>query len=184
MSENVEGDVTKILGELNSGDPRAEEALVDRIYQELRRYAGALMRVERPGHTLQPTAVVHEAFLRLRPQLADAASRRELFAAANKAMRRVLIDHARARRARKRTPDLPEEPRAQQPFEPLHLDLAEALEELGEIDPRERAVVEYRFFLGLTVEEVADQLGLSKSQIEKDWRSARAWLFRRLEGKP
>jgi RNA polymerase sigma-70 factor, ECF subfamily len=183
MSEDAHGDVTRILDRISRGDREAEEALIERIYQELRRSAGAMMRNERPGHILQPTALVHEAFLRLRPHLFQAANRRQLFAAAHKAMRRVLIDHARARRAWKRTPGEPEEPRAQQPWQPWHLELAEALEELGEIDSRERAIVEYRFFLGLKVEEVADQLGLSVSQIEKDWRAARAWLYRRLEEK-
>ncbi len=182
MSEDIEHDVTRMLADLDRGDPDAERALVDRIYQELRRSAGAMMKRERQGHTLQPTAVVHEAWLR--PHLTDAANRRQLFAAAHNAMRRVLIDHARARGARKRTPGPPEDPPVQQAFEPWHLDLAEALEELGEIDPRQRSIVEYRFFLGLTVEEVADQLGLSKSQIEKDWRSARALLFRRLNPEP
>src|SRR5262245_7063603 len=152
MSGDVEHDVTRILGKLRRGDPHAENALIDRIYRELRRSAGALMKRERREHTLQPTAVVHEAFLRLRPHLAHAQNRRQLFAAAHEAMRRILVEYARARQARKRTPDSPEELVSEPPFEPWHLDLIEALEELERISPRQREIVEYRFLLGLTVD--------------------------------
>jgi RNA polymerase sigma-70 factor (ECF subfamily) len=186
MAEDLAGDVTRILSDLSRGDPSAEKALIERVYHELRRCAGALMRNERSGHTLQPTALVHEAFVRLRPHLGNMEDRRRLFAALHRAMRRVLIDHARARRAKKRNAEVAAQPppQVQVAFDPSQLDLAEALEELGGIQPRLREVVEYRYLLDLTVEEVADQLNLSKSQIEKDWRFARAWLFHRLGTEP
>lgn len=180
MADQLTHEVTQLLHRMADHRDEAENELVQLIYGELKRIAVAMMRSERPDHTLAPTAVVHEAFLRLRPNLGSMTNRRHLLAAARKAMRRVLIDHARAHRAQKRTPAAAEEPQSQALFESWHLDLAEALEELAQLDPRQRDIVEYRFFLGLTVDEVADQLELSTSQIEKDWRSARAWLYRRL----
>lgn len=180
MSDPLTHDVTQLLHRLADDKHEAENELVQLIYSELKRIAVAMMRTERPDHTLAPTAVVHEAFLRLRPNLASMANRRHLLAAARRAMRRVLIDHARAHRAQKRTPPEATTPQAELLFQPWHLELAEALEDLAQLDPRQREIVEYRYFLGLTVNEVADQLELSTSQIEKDWRSARAWLYRRL----
>ena len=148
--------------------------------------AGGLMKEERQEHTLQPTALVHEAFLRLRPNLADAANRRYLFAAARNAMRRVLIDWARAHSVRKRAFNLAvqmAEGAATTP-DPLSEELFDLLAELAKLDPRQHAIVEYRYFVGLTVEQVAEQLGLSRSTVEKDWRCARAWLYRRLNPSP
>jgi len=185
MTQPLAHEITQLLEGLGAGNPGAEEALATRIYEELRMIARSFMSKEKAGHTLQPTALAHEAFLRLRPQLSRAENRRYLFAAARTAMRRVLIDHARRAGAAKRALDPAAiEPRVQAPFDPWHIDLVDALDELAEIDPRQHQIVWYRFFFGLTMQEIADLLGLSLSQIEKDWRFARAWLYGRLDSTP
>jgi RNA polymerase sigma factor (TIGR02999 family) len=185
------GDLTAILNEARSGGTEARERLVRAIYGELRRTAGGLMRRERPGHTLQPSALVHEALLRLLDgdTLAEIPNRRYLFAAAAQAMRQVLVEHARRRRARKR-----EGARVRVPldqvlagFDEQGLDviaLHEALERLAQDHPRPARVVDLRFFGGLSVPEVAEILELSDTTIESDWRLARAWLRGQLGGTP
>jgi RNA polymerase sigma factor (TIGR02999 family) len=185
------GDLTAILNEARAGGPDARERLVGAIYDELRHTAGGLMRRERPGHTLQPTALVHEALLRLLDSdaLADVPNRRYLFAAAAQAMRQVLVEHARRRRARKRDGNRVRVPLDQvlAGFEEQGLDviaLHEALERLARDYPRPAQVVTLRFFGGLSVPEVAEIFAVSDTTIESDWRFARAWLKGQLGGTP
>jgi RNA polymerase sigma factor (TIGR02999 family) len=189
MSTQRRGDLTALLGEVRAGDDDAKDRLVRAIYAELRRIAGGLMHHERPGHTLQPSALVHEALVRLfdGEVLADVPNRRYLFAAAAQAMRQVLVDHARRRRAAKR-----EGQRARVPLdealvalEEQGLDvlaLHEALDHLAEAHPRQAQVVTLRFFGGLSVPEVAGSLAVSATTVESDWRFARAWLKGHLGG--
>src|SRR5262245_55613910 len=172
MGTEQRGDLTAILNEARSGGADARERLVRAIYAELRRTAGGLMRRERPGHTLQTTALVHEALLRLLDvdTLADVPNRRYLFAAAQ-AMRQVLVDHARRRHARKRDGNRVRVPLDQvlAGFDEQGLDviaLHEALERLARDHPRPAQVVELRFFGGLSVPEVAATLAVSDTTIE------------------
>jgi RNA polymerase sigma factor (TIGR02999 family) len=183
------GDLTAILNEARAGETEARDRLVRAIYAELRRTAGGLMRRERPGHTLQPSALVHEALLRLLDgdTLADVPNRRYLFAAAAQAMRQVLVDHARPRHARKRDGDRVRVPMDQvvAGFDEQGLDVIavyEALERLAREHPRPAQLVDLRFFGGLSVPEVAAALAVSDTTIESDWRFARAWLRGQLGG--
>jgi RNA polymerase sigma factor (TIGR02999 family) len=181
--------LTALLDAARSGQEGAQDRLVQAIYDELRRVAGGLMRHERPGHTLQPSALVHEALIRLLSgdALTDLPDRRHLFTAAACAMRRVLVDHARHRRAAKRDPG-----RARAPLdeavaycEEQDLDvvaLHEALDGLAKEHPRPAQVVDLRFFGGWAIPEVAEVLGVSDTTVESDWRFARAWLRNWLGG--
>ncbi len=171
-----------------STHPSADE-LLPLVYNELRRLARGFLARERPGHTLQPTALVHEAYLRLAEQSrVDWAGRTHFFAVGAKMMRRLLIDHARAHARSKRGGDVQKvtllEGLTPDGGHDLGLDellsLDAALEELAAEKPRQALIVEQRFFGGLTVEEVAEQLGLSKRTVEADWAAARAWLRQRL----
>jgi RNA polymerase sigma factor (TIGR02999 family) len=189
MSTEQRADLTAILGEVRDGREDAQERLVRVIYDELRRIAGGLMRLERPGHTLQPTALVHEALLRLLDgdALADVPNRRYLFSAAAQAMRQVLVDHARRRHAAKRLGERIRLPldEALVAFEEQGLDvvaLHDALDQLARSNPRQAQVVTLRFFGGLSVPEVAEVLEVSATTVEGDWRFARAWLHGRLGG--
>jgi RNA polymerase sigma factor (TIGR02999 family) len=183
VADDLHREVTTLLEEMRAGSPGAREKLVELVYQELRRLAAGLLRRERPGHTLQPTALVHEALLRLlRPDaLGGAQNRAQLLAAAARAMRRVLVDHARRRAADKRgggqPPLLLDE--ALDYFTEQRLDLLalhEALDRLAELHARQAQVVELRFFGGFTVEEIAAQLQMSVSTVESDYRKAAAFL--------
>jgi RNA polymerase sigma factor (TIGR02999 family) len=189
MGTERRSDLNAILSEVRAGSPDARDRLVRVIYGELRRMAGGLMRHERPGHTLQPSALVHEALLRLLSgeTLADVPNRRYLFAAAAQAMRQVLVDHARRRRAGKREGDRARVPldQALAGFEEQGLDviaLHEALERLAQGHPRRAQVVDLRYFGGLSVPEVAEALEVSATTVESDWRFARAWLKGELGG--
>jgi RNA polymerase sigma factor (TIGR02999 family) len=196
FSENVMStpdpdDLTALLGEVRAGRPGAQARLVGAIYDELRRTAGGLMRRERPDHTLQASALVNEALLRLLSGhvLVDAPNRRYLFAAAAQAMRQVLVDHARRRRASKRPSNRVRVPldAALIAFDERGLDviaLHNALERLAGAHPRPAQVVELRFFGGLSVPEVAEALEVSDTTVEGDWRFARAWLREQLGGAP
>jgi RNA polymerase sigma factor (TIGR02999 family) len=191
MGTEQRGDLTAILNEARSGGADARERLVRAIYAHLRRTAGGLMRRERPGHTLQPTALVHEALLRLLDgdSLADVSNRRYLFAIAAQAMRQVLVDYARHRKARKREGNRIRVPLDQvlAGFDEKGLDviaLHDALERLTQDHPRQAQVVTLRFFGGLPVAEVAEILAVSDTTIKKDWRFARAWLRGQLGGTP
>jgi RNA polymerase sigma factor (TIGR02999 family) len=189
MGTQRSSDLTRLMGEARSGDADAMERLVRVVYAELRRMAAGLMHFERPGHTLQPSDLVHEVLLRLLEgdTLADVPNRRCLFAAAAKAMRHVLIDHARRRRARKRDGTRVRVPldEALAYFDEQHLDVEavhETLDRLALQHPRPAQVVELRFFGGLTVPEVAEVLDVSETTVEGDWRFARAWLHGELGG--
>jgi RNA polymerase sigma factor (TIGR02999 family) len=183
----VEREVTTLLGEIRAGNPAAQGQLVELVYDELRRLAGGLMRRERPGHTLQPTALVHEALLHLvSPQaLGNMRDRAQFLTVAARAMRRVLVDHARGRAADKRGGGrelLPLDETLDY-FAQRNLDVLsvhEALEELASLHERQSQVVELRFFGGYTVEEIAGLLEVSVSTVEGDFRKATAFLRSRL----
>ena len=180
-------DLTLILGKARAGDNRARSELITLVYEELRQVAARLMRRERANHTLPPTAVVHEAVIRL---LGDAvfdkaADRNFLLAAASRAMREVLIDHARRRAADRRGGNWQRMPLDLfvDCFEAQNLDVVavhEALDRLAELNERQSQVITLRFFGGLTVPEVAAALGVAVVTIERDWRLARAWLYGQL----
>ena len=181
--------LTLILGRARDGDEGARSELLGRIYEELRRVAAGLMRRERADHTLSPTAVVHEAVIRLLGEsvLDKAADRGFLFASAARAMREVLIDHARRRAADRRGGNRRRVPldAAVDYFEGQGLDVVavhEALDRLAEVDARQAQVMTLRYFGGMTVSEVAEALGVSIVTVERDWRLARAWLVGRLGG--
>ena len=172
-------DVTALLQSWRSGDTAAGEALLARIYQELKRIAASQLRRERPDHTLQTTALVHEAFLRLVDQRGvDWRDRTHFFGLAASMMRRVLVDHARARAASKRSaPDVPPEQMGETAARDVELlDLDRALSALAESHPRQARVVEMRYFADLDVEEVALCLDISTRTVKRDWKFARAWL--------
>jgi RNA polymerase sigma factor (TIGR02999 family) len=180
-------DVTLILGKARAGDERAHDELISLIYDELRRIAGSLMRRERPDHTLAPTAVVHEAVIRLLGEevFQKAEDRSFLFASAARAMREVLIDHARRRGAGRRGGGWRRKPldAVVDDIEAQGLDVVaihEALERLAELSPRQSQVVTLRYFGGMTVPEVAAALGVAVVTVERDWRLARAWLLGQL----
>jgi RNA polymerase sigma factor (TIGR02999 family) len=187
MEADRQRDVTTLLEAIRSGNPGARDQLVALVYDELRRLSGGLLRRERPGHTLQPTALVHEAVvLLLRPDaLANAQSRSHFFGAAARAMRCVLVDHARRRAADKRGGDRERLPLDDvlDHFAEQRLDLLElhdALDMLAGLHERQGQIVELRFFGGYTVEEIAEQLGVSVSTVESDFRKATAFLRGRL----
>jgi len=175
-----------ILKDMEGGDPSAAARLLPHVYDELRDQAERLFRGRQAGHTLQPTALVHEAYLRLVDQArADWKSRAHFIAVAAKAMRQILVDHYRSRKAQKRGGGLRRVTLsgvdvATPPPEVDLLALEEALTRLSGFDERQARVVELRFFGGLSVEEVAEVLGVSKTTVEGEWRSARAWLAREL----
>jgi RNA polymerase sigma factor (TIGR02999 family) len=176
-------DVTRILSAVEQGDPQAAAQLLPLVYDELRQLAAQRLAQEKPGQTLQPTALVHEAYLRLvgGGQARDWNGRGHFFAAAAEAMRRILIDRARHRQTRKaggglRRLDLDAiEPALAEDGDRL-LALDEALRQLEGEDPRKAALVKLRFFAGLTQEQAAAALGVSASTAEKDWAYARSWL--------
>jgi RNA polymerase sigma factor (TIGR02999 family) len=160
------------------------------VYDELRRRAAAYLRRERRGDTLQPTALVHEAYLRLVDQRrAVWHNRAQFFAVASQMMRRILVDRARARKMVKRSGrwarvTLDEEGRVSHPRDVDVLDLDAALTRLAEFDPRKSRIAELRFFGGLSLEEAGHVLDLSVATVERDWQAARAWLFKALREAP
>jgi RNA polymerase sigma factor (TIGR02999 family) len=173
------------------GDSNARDRLVPLVYQELRRRAAAYLRRERPGHTLQPTALVHEAFLRLIKQDHPAWKNRSQFlGVASQLMRRVLVDSARdtkgARRKGGHWVRVPfdEAHVSRPPLDVSLLDLDDALTELAAFDTRKSDVAEMRFFGGLTLAETSDVLGISVATVEREWQLARAWLYARLTKDP
>ena len=177
---------TQLVTQLEHGDPSAAAELVPLVYSELRSLAAAILRQENRGHTLDPTALVHEAFLKLVDQTrVQWKGRAHFFAVCAQAMRRILVDHARGKHRQKRgggrvrltlKPDLALSPSRDEDV----LALDEALEKLTRLDPRQARIVELRFFGGLNVSEVADVLGVSKRTVESDWTMVRAWLRREL----
>ena len=218
-------DVTRILSQIESGDPAAAEQLLPLVYHELRKLAAAKLAHEKPGQTLQPTALVHEAYLRLvgngkgtgdmeqgteggqrlevgdqesgNPKLSPVAcplsppafdSRGHFFAAAAEAMRRILVENARAKQRLKRGGDAQRVAleecaiAAPEPDERL-LELDAALEKLAAKDPRKAELVKLRYFAGLTIEQAAQALGIGTSTADRDWSYVRAWLFREMSKK-
>jgi len=175
-------DVTALLMELTNGNREAASELMPIVYDELRKLAGRYMRRERTDHTLQATALVHEAYLKLvQQQEANWQSRAHFFGIAAQVMRHILIDHARGHTSEKRgggkRPVPLEEALIFTPEKSLELlRLDESLQRLAELDPRQGRVVELRFFGGLTVEETADVLGVSPKTVKREWSMAKAWL--------
>ena len=176
------GDVTILLAELKKGDKEAASKLIPIVYDELRRLAGSYMRNERSDHTLQATALVHEAYLKLIEQRSvDWQSRAHFLGIAAQVMRRILLDHARGHLREKRGGGeraLPiEEALVFAPEQSLDLvKLDQALERLTKLDPRQGKIVELRFFGGLTVEQTAELLRISPKTVKRDWSVAKAWL--------
>lgn len=179
-------DVSALVRAWVAGDRHALDRLMPHVHGELRKLAAAHLRRERGDHTLEPTALVHEAYLRIlgREEL-HLAGRAEFFALAAQAMRRILVDHARRRAALRRGGDLQEITVVGLDVfgvakDSQLVDLDEALTRLAALDPRQGKVVELRFFGGLEVEEIADTLGISVSTVQREWRMAKAWLRREL----
>lgn len=173
----------------SDGDAAAMSGLFDVLYRELRRLAVVAMRAERRDHTLQPTALVHEAYLRLADERTPLAGRHHFFGIAAIAMRRILVEHARARHAAKRGGHAPrlsiDEVDVPLPVAAEAIDfeaLDASLTRLAAIDERQARIVELRFFAGLTVEEAAEVLGLSPRTVKREWQMARAWLKRDMAG--
>ncbi len=183
---NTKHAVTQLLTDLQIGRPGAADELLPLVYQELRRIAAAYMRRERPDHTLQATALVHEAYLQLVDQTrVDWKNRAHFFGVAAQLMRRILVEHARAHQAQKRGGGAGkialEEVAAAFPQKDLTLvALDDSLQQLEKMDPRQSRVVELRFFGGLTTEETAEVMGISTATVEREWRAARAWLHSQL----
>jgi len=182
------GEVTVLLGELKLGHKDALERLIPLVYRELRRVAGRCMRDERPGHTLQPTALVHEAFLRLVDQdRADWRNRAQFVGVAAQLMRRLLVDHARGRRALKRgIPVIMNEEIFHRAAGADHteeiLAVDEILGRLAELDPQQARIVELRYFAGLSVEETAEAMAISPRTVKRDWAMAKGWMKTQLSG--
>lgn len=182
------GPVTQLLTRISDGDTAALDQLFPLVYGQLRVAAEHALRSERPGHTLVPTALVHEAYLKLiGGGSIPAADRGHFLAIAARAMRQILVDHARRKRTRKRGDgarpvelDLALPDRGMAADELIALD--DALDHLSGISPRLRSVVELRFFAGLGEEEIAAALGVTTRTVQRDWAKARAWLYREVYG--
>ena len=177
-----DGDVTRLLQDMSDGSEEAAERLYPRVYSELKSIAAARLRAERAGHTLSATALVHEAYLKLvRQSDVDWQNRGHFFSIAARAMRRVLLDYAIARKAEKRgggaaMVTLEHESAGQDADLDQVLAIDEALTRLAELDARQAQVVELRYFGGLTLEDIATALDVSLSSVNRDWRMARAFL--------
>src|SRR6476659_9512069 len=187
MVAPANGEVTALLRDWSGGDQRALERLLPLVYGELRKLAAAYMRRERSDHTLQPTALVHEPYLRLVDQRAvDWRNRAHFFGIAAQMMRRILVDHARRRQAAKRDATalrlqaMSAEDEEASDRDPELLALDQALCGLESLDARQARIVELRFFGGLTVEETAEVAGISPATVKREWRTARAWLAREI----
>jgi RNA polymerase sigma factor (TIGR02999 family) len=179
------GQVTRLLQAWHQGDATARDRLIPVVYGELRRRAAARLRHERADHTLQPTDLVHETYLRLCAQNPAWENREQFFAVASRLMRRILVDHARARAAAKRggglRVTLGPGVGASTAVDPDLLDLETALVELAALDEAQVRLVELRFFGGLSVEEAAEVMGISRTTANREWQTAKSWLYRRLK---
>ena len=188
MPDLPKGEVTALLQDWSGGDRQALERLMPLVYGELRRLAASYLRSERRDHTLQPTALVHEAYLRLVDQRStDWRNRAHFFGIAAQMMRRILVDHARRRHAAKRSGgtvpfevETSDDVWLERGAELLALDAA--LTKLEGLDPDQARVVELRFFGGLTIEETAEAARVSPATVKREWRTARAWLRREIGG--
>ena len=181
------GEVTRLLGEASRGQKEAMHQLLPLVYDELHRLARSYFRRERGEHTLQPTALVHEAYIRLVDQKSPMESRGHFLAVAATQMRRILLDYARRHKAERRGGGgqkvLLEDTMAiahQKPLDMIGLDTA--LSQLAELDPSQAQLVELRFFGGLSVEETAEVMGVSTATVKRSWSSARAFLHRQMTG--
>lgn len=180
-------EVTDLLNDWSTGDHEALNKLMPLVYDELHRLASRYLRHERPGHTLQTTALVHEAYLKLVDQKnANLQNRVQFFAVAAQVMRHVLVDYARSRKAAKRGGDyrrlsLDEAAISSEEKDADLLVLNEALDNLAAIDPQQSRVVELRVFGGLTVEDTAKALGISPRTVKREWSMAKAWLHQRIK---
>ncbi len=186
---NAQGQVgvTRLLVQWADGDRQAMEDLLPLVYDELRRLASSYLRRENPGHTLQSTALVHEAYLRLVDQDVNWQSRAHFFGIAAQMMRRILVDHARAKNAEKRgdgackvTLDEGLVSSESRDLDVLALD--EALFRLAQLDKQQSQIVELRFFGGLSIEDTAEILKISPATVKRDWAMAKAWLYREMQG--
>lgn len=185
MADVPNSGVTQLLLDWSRGDEKALERLTPLVYDELRRLAGSYMRRERPDHTLQSTALVHEAYVRLVDQRVEWKSRSHFFGIAAQMMRRILVDHAKQHKSAKRgsgiRPVTLDEPLlvARQPSMDM-VALDDALSALLAIDPQRAKIVELRFFGGLSNEEVAEVLAISTATVQRQWAGARAWLYQEM----
>jgi RNA polymerase sigma factor (TIGR02999 family) len=190
MGPTASNRVTQLLVDWREGNGEALNALIPLVYDELRRLAHNHLNRERPGHTLQSTALVNEAYMRLVRQDLGIHNRAHFFAVSSHLMRQILVDYARRHRSAKRGDGIDKitlnEATALLPkkgnLDVLALD--EALNELGRLDPQQTRVVELRFFGGLSIEETAEVVGVSPATVKRDWSTARAWLHRELSRKP
>ncbi len=179
-------DVTVLLNKINDGDSSAPEELLPLVYQELRKLANSYLQNERSDHTLQPTALVHEAYIRLVDwQNTNWENRSHFFAVAAQVMRHILVDHARKKKAEIHGGNLQklaldEAISFSKQTEIDLVDLDDALKDLEKLDQRQSKIVELRFFAGLTIEETAHAIGVSTMTISREWNFVRAWLYRRL----
>lgn len=186
MGAEPRAGVSELLQAWGRGEAKARDDLVPLVYRDLRRRAAAYLRRERADHTLQPTALVHEAYMRLVGQTRVSwQNRAHFFGIAAQMMRRVLVDHARERSAAKRPGaglkvTLDERLATAQPEDCEVLMLNDALDELATLDARQAQIVELKYFGGLSEPEVAEVLSLSRATITREWQSARAWMFRRI----
>jgi RNA polymerase sigma factor (TIGR02999 family) len=178
--------ISELLRSCGQGDQHARERLLPLVYRDLKQRAAAYLLRERHDHTLQPTALVHEAYLRLFGEDAVAwQNRNHFYGIAARVMRQVLVDHARAHRAVKRAGAvvrvaLDDQIGATRPVDWDVLALNEAVDELGRLDPRQAQIVEFRYFGGMTEQEVAALMSLSRATVTREWQTARAWLHRRM----
>jgi len=186
-SKPVDANITAMLRDWNSGRPEAVEDLLPLIYDELHRRAAAYMRRERQNHTLQPTALVHEAYIKLLDQRGGKWNDREhFFAIASKVMRRILVDHAKSRHRQKRGGTSEDLPLDDALIAGVDLDrtdlmaLDEALKRLAKLDEQQERLIELRYFGGLTLDEAARTLGISRATAARDWQWAKAWLHREM----
>ncbi len=181
-----ESDVTTILQDWSQGDPSALEKLIPLVFEDLREIAGRMFQRESDGHTLQPTALVSEVYLRLIDQRkVHWQNREQFFGVAGMLMRRILIDYAKGRQAAKRGSGIPNVPLDETIALPelRNLDwvaLDDALTRLTALDPRQGQIVEMRFYTGLSHEEIAEVLNISVTTVKREWKTARLWLFREL----
>lgn len=186
MSQPPSQAVSELLVQWKAGDQQALDRLVPLLYKELREIARAHLQRERPGHTLQSAALVHEAYLRLLDQKPfDTENRMHFLAVASRLMRQILVDYARSRGAAKRGADLRVEldgaviAARERDIDVLALD--DALTQLTELDEQQGRIVEMRFFAGLSVEEIGEVLGISRSTVKREWNVAKAWLSRQIK---
>jgi RNA polymerase sigma factor (TIGR02999 family) len=186
MSVDAGAGVTRLLLQWTEGDKQALEDLLPLVYDELRRLARSYLQRERPGHTLQSTALVHEAYMRLVDQDVSWQSRAHFFGIAAQMMRRILVDHARTKNAAKRGDGackvtLDEGLVATEERDVNVLALDEALTKLGQLDPQQSQIVELRFFAGLSIEDTSEVLKISPATVKRDWAMAKAWLYREMQ---